>query len=98
MGLGVKVRVADLVQAQRPVVRTSNDGLSSKRSGTDILALRFQEEEVDRVGDIHDLDGKGVLYCELNPEDGFSEETGAAAAKKNDTNSSVPRMTTKEEP
>ncbi|KAK2662782.1 hypothetical protein Ddye_001356 [Dipteronia dyeriana] len=77
----LQVRVADLMGNQEASTSTSNDEKLSLMNDTDLTStLRFQEK-IDQAtfnGDLQrseDLDGNGVLYCEL-------EQTEDTAVKK----------------
>ncbi|KAH7575508.1 hypothetical protein JRO89_XS02G0125700 [Xanthoceras sorbifolium] len=99
LGLLDKMRVADLIGAQEPFTSSSNDEQLLRVNDTDTTGTRRFQEEIDRAavdGELQlseDLDGKGVIYCELD----VPEQTGDATEKKT-VNSSVPCATTTEEP
>lgn len=80
-----KVRVADLIGAQEATPSTSNDDALSRENETE--AQRFQEvDQATHEGELElsdDLDGKGVLYCELNADSNFLKQSEDAAEKKN---------------
>lgn len=88
MWSGLKVRVADFNEAQEPISSTSNDKRLARMNSTDVSrAVTFQGgiEKATHDGDYQlsdDLDEKGVLYCELDAENSFKEQTEEAGEEK----------------
>ncbi|XP_044490612.1 K(+) efflux antiporter 3, chloroplastic [Mangifera indica] len=84
----LQVRVADFNEAQEPISSTSNDKRLARMNSTDVSrAVTFQGgiEKATHDGDYQlsdDLDGKGVLYCELDAENSFQEQTEEAGEEK----------------
>ncbi|XP_031278887.1 K(+) efflux antiporter 3, chloroplastic-like [Pistacia vera] len=84
----LQVRVGDFNGAQEPISSTSNNERLSRVNDTDVSrALNYQEEigKATHDGDHQlsdDLDGKGVLYCELDEENGFQEQSEEAGEEK----------------
>ncbi|KAJ6716423.1 K(+) EFFLUX ANTIPORTER 3 CHLOROPLASTIC [Salix koriyanagi] len=92
----LQVRVRDLIGAQAPIPPTSSGAKSSSINQTDDHVLRLQGEADQATHDNEpqepeDLQGKGVLYCELDGENGFPVRT-------NILDPSAPCMTTTEDP
>ncbi|KAJ0010122.1 hypothetical protein Pint_33523 [Pistacia integerrima] len=84
----LQVRVGDFNGAQEPISSTSNNERLSRVNDTDLSrALNYQEEigKATHDGDHQlsdDLDGKGVLYCELDEENSFQEQSEEAGEEK----------------
>ncbi|KAJ6409396.1 hypothetical protein OIU84_008986 [Salix udensis] len=92
----LQLRVRDLISAQAPIAPTSSGAKSSSINQTDDHVLRLQGEADQATHDNEpqepeDLQGKGVLYCELDGENGFPVRT-------NTLDPSAPCMTTTEDP
>ncbi|KAF9675746.1 hypothetical protein SADUNF_Sadunf09G0064900 [Salix dunnii] len=92
----LQVRVRDLIGGQAPIPTTSSGAKSSSINQTDDHVLRLQGEADQATHDNEpqepeDLQGKGVLYCELDGENGFPVRT-------NILDPSAPCMTTTEDP
>uniref|UniRef100_A0A6N2L2X3 RCK N-terminal domain-containing protein n=1 Tax=Salix viminalis TaxID=40686 RepID=A0A6N2L2X3_SALVM len=92
----LQVRVRDLIGARAPIAPTSSGAKSSSINQTDDHDLRLQGEADQATHDNEpqepeDLQGKGVLYCELDGENGFPVRT-------NTLDPAAPCMTTTEDP
>lgn len=100
----LQVRVGDLIGAQAPIPSTSSGAKSLSINQTDDShVLRFQGEADQAAHDSElqepeDLQGKGVLYCELDGENGFQVGTDDAMVEKNMLDPSAPCMATTEDP
>ncbi|XP_073267440.1 K(+) efflux antiporter 3, chloroplastic isoform X2 [Populus alba] len=100
----LQVRVGDSIGAQAPIPSTSSGAKSLSINQTDDShVLRFQGEADQAAHDSElqepeDVQGKGVLYCELDGENGFPVGTDDAMVEKNMLDPSAPCMATTEDP
>lgn len=100
----LQVRVGDSIGAQAPIPSTSSGAKSLSINQTDDShVLRFQGEADQAAHDSElqepeDVQGKGVLYCELDGENGFQVGTDDAMVEKNMLDPSAPCMATTEDP
>ncbi|GAV65108.1 Na_H_Exchanger domain-containing protein/TrkA_N domain-containing protein [Cephalotus follicularis] len=84
----LQMRVADLIGAQAPVPSTSPKDILPRANETVAThVLRSQAEvskaEIELRQSSKDLEGKGVLYCELDTEIGFPVKTAEDGGEKN---------------
>ncbi|KDP35932.1 hypothetical protein JCGZ_09904 [Jatropha curcas] len=94
----LQVRVDDSLVAQEPILPTSSEDKLSRRKQMDGSHVSQSQEEANTA--IHnselkqseDMQAKGVLYCELNADNGFLAKTDDVAVEENMI------LTTAEEP
>lgn len=105
MGLIDKVRVADQIGDQMgdQAPLTSPEGNFSGTNQKDATRLLRFQEQVDQAkynGELQQSEGsgKGVLYCELNIENGFPGKSIDSEGEKNIVDPSIPYTITTEDP
>nr|XP_023870361.1 K(+) efflux antiporter 3, chloroplastic [Quercus suber] len=97
----LQVRVGDQIGDQAPL--TSPEGNFSGTNQKDATRLLRFQEQVDQAkhnGELQQSEdsGKGVLYCELNIENGFPGKSIDSEGEKNMVDPSIPCTITKEDP
>ncbi|KAA8545699.1 hypothetical protein F0562_020850 [Nyssa sinensis] len=100
----MQVRVADLLGAQTSIPSISTKDETFRVSQTDINHMLSSQGEVDQSeydGELHqseDLDGKGVLYCELDTQNSFPVSTEDTEREIITVDPSIPCINTSEGP
>ncbi|KAK7809631.1 k(+) efflux antiporter 3, partial [Quercus suber] len=101
----LQVRVADQIgdQIGDQAPLTSPEGNFSGTNQKDATRLLRFQEQVDQAkhnGELQQSEdsGKGVLYCELNIENGFPGKSIDSEGEKNTVDPSIPCTITKEDP
>ncbi|KAK9286202.1 hypothetical protein L1049_014586 [Liquidambar formosana] len=98
----LQVRVADLIGERSSVQSTSSvDMMPRANQANTTHILRFQEEvdQPNHDGEVEqpeDLEGKGVLYCELNRESSFPVKIEDGEGKESMVDPSIPCINARE--
>ncbi|KAM3742562.1 hypothetical protein ACB098_07G077400 [Castanea mollissima] len=97
----LQVRVADQIGDQAPL--TSPEGNFSgtnQKNATRLLRFQEQVDQAKHNGELQQSEdsGKGVLYCELNKENGFPGKSIDSEGEKNMVDPSIPCTITTEDP
>lgn len=94
-----KVRAGGSISAQEPIPSTSAEDKLLRINQTDTTHVSgFQGDACQAAQDselqqLEDLQGQGVLYCELNPDNGFLVKTDDAVVEQNMVDPSAPYIT-----